>query len=194
MNEVNSATGKVLLGGAELEKALVNHQFDHASTQLVGMVKASSKQGHIAFTPSGCESWVDLPSDMIETAEHIGHQPCKDHSHPLFRLAIKEPSDPVAKAMLALLAVRPAHPHAVPAMAQPSMQPSMMGVAQANRVTGTNGAMAAPRCNSFCSGPTLWCVCYQYIPWLGIVTTVYPCGSCINDPVYTAFQNGVYTV
>ena len=92
------------LTGAALEQALATGRFEQSAAHLTGMVKPSGKPGHIAFTPSGCDSWVDLPTNMIETAEHIGRQTCRDHSHPLFQLTLKEPKDPQAKLLLALVA------------------------------------------------------------------------------------------
>ena len=84
------------------------------------MVKASEKEGHIQFTRSGCEGWVDLPITMIEKAEHLGIQPCKDHAHPVMQLTLKESKDPLAQILMALLsqsgrtASPPLPPHAGP--------------------------------------------------------------------------------
>jgi hypothetical protein len=71
------------------------------------MVKESDDQSSIAFTPSGCETWVDIPVSMIERAEHAGHRRCDDHSHPVFRITLKEAKSDQAKVFSALLASIP---------------------------------------------------------------------------------------
>jgi hypothetical protein len=95
-----------------------------AGVTLVGMVKASETPGCVAFTPAGCESWVDVPSSMIESAQHIGERRCDDHRHPVVRMTLKEPANAEARVLHQLLAVRslmskagghtpyPAAPHA----------------------------------------------------------------------------------
>ena len=90
--------------GASLEKALKNDALTRSGIELVGMVKSSEKAGHISFTRSGCDTWVDLPSDMIEQAEHLGQNTCKDHSHPMFMITLKEAKSPEAQILSALLA------------------------------------------------------------------------------------------
>ena len=102
------------LTGSALEKALAEKQFEQPAMQLVGMVKASEKQNNISFAPAGCETWTDVPSAMIEEAEHLGHQSCKDHSHPLFRLSLQEPKDPTAKVLMGLLASASQSPRQTP--------------------------------------------------------------------------------
>jgi uncharacterized CHY-type Zn-finger protein len=49
------------------------------------------------------------------------------------------------------------------------------------------GGLNAMNCSSYCHGSILWCVCHSYVPGLGVVTTFFPCGTCINDPIFTAF-------
>jgi hypothetical protein len=171
--------GEAYFDGVALEKALAEHKFNKSSTQLIGMVKSSEKPGCVSFTPAGCDSWVDVPSDMIAEAEHIGHQPCKDHSHPVFRLLLKEPTDPQAKVLMALLAARAPNPPTVPT--------NFGGFSRASRDAGSLSPMMSEGCSSYCSGPTLWCRCPVYIPGIGRSILLYPCGTCINDPVFTAF-------
>jgi hypothetical protein len=93
--------------GATLEEALKNDDFELSGTEMTGMVKASKKAAHIAFTRSGCENWVDIPIGVIEKAEQLGKAPCKDHWHPIFKLTLKEPKDAEAKVFAALLAAVP---------------------------------------------------------------------------------------
>lgn len=88
--------------GSSLEEALKNGSFTQSGIELVGMVKASEKKGNVCFTRSGCDNWVDLPIDMIEEAEQIGKNICKDHSHPVMRITLKEPKNQEAKIFAAL--------------------------------------------------------------------------------------------
>jgi hypothetical protein len=67
------------------------------------MAKASATAGYITFTRSDCENWVELPIDIIASAEHVGTRPCKDHSHPVLQIALKEPKDSTAKVLASLL-------------------------------------------------------------------------------------------
>lgn len=92
------------LSGEELEKALLEGDLAQAQVQLTGMVKPSETEGYISFSQSGCEAWVDVPTSLIEKADHVGHTPCRDHVHPLMEIALKEPEDREAKALQALLA------------------------------------------------------------------------------------------
>lgn len=89
--------------GADLEEALEEGTLDQTQTPLTGMVKQSEKSGHVRFSQSGCDSWVDLPTDMIEHADHVGQRPCRDHSHPVMRITVKEPKDSTGKVLRALL-------------------------------------------------------------------------------------------
>jgi hypothetical protein len=94
------------LTGASLEEALRSGKLDQPALELVGMVKAAEETGKISFTPTDCESWVDIPTDLIEKAEQVGQRPCRDHIHPVFRLQLKQPKDPEAQVLSALLAQR----------------------------------------------------------------------------------------
>lgn len=173
------------LDGPSLEKALAENKFDTPAPILIGMVKASASQGHIAFAPNGCHSWIDLPTAMIAEAEKLGDLPCKDHTHPLFRLLLKEPKDPQAKALMALLSA------SAPAF---SFGPMPQGPGQSARMNvapgGAGGASRIGQCTSWCSGSTLICACPVYIPGLGYGYVFYACGTCINDPVHSG---GVFT-
>ncbi|MBN9218619.1 MAG: hypothetical protein J0I79_11755 [Mesorhizobium sp.] len=121
-------TDKIFTGAA-LEEALKNDDFGLSGTEMTGMVKASKKAGHIAFTRSGCENWVDIPIGLIEKAEQLGKAPCKDHWHPIFKLTLKEPKDAEARVFAALLAAVPQGggrpPQGWPA-GGPPMQPQPM--------------------------------------------------------------------
>jgi hypothetical protein len=91
--------------GAALEKALQDDAFAKPSAvELIGMVKKSDKPGVISFTRAGCENWIDVPVSMIEHARPKGSMRCKDHSHPVFSITLKEPHNPEALIFAALLA------------------------------------------------------------------------------------------
>ncbi|WP_193045258.1 hypothetical protein [Mycolicibacterium baixiangningiae] len=90
--------------GAALEEALRSDLFANAGVELVGMLKPTDKSGHIQFTKSGCDAWVELPTSMIDNAEHLGQARCKDHSHPIFKILLKEATSPEAKVLATLLA------------------------------------------------------------------------------------------
>jgi hypothetical protein len=124
--------------GATLEQALKDGSLTRPGSVLVGMVKASQKGGHVCFTKSGCDSWVDLPDDLIECAEHVGQRACKDHAHPVMKITLKEPKDPVAQIYSALLA-QPASAQAGPMPAQgwPSSVPQGYPVIQGGGVYGS---------------------------------------------------------
>lgn len=60
---------------------------------LVGMVKQSKEPECIAFAPAGCDSWVDIPTRLIEKAVQLDDRRCNDHAHVVFRITLKEPAD-----------------------------------------------------------------------------------------------------
>jgi hypothetical protein len=107
------------LTGPQLEKALKSEVFEQTGTELIGMVKSSEKEGYIAFTRSGCEHWVDIPTSMIEDAEQIGRSRCKDHFHPLFKITLKLPQTPEATVLASLLGPAVAAAETYPQAATP---------------------------------------------------------------------------
>ena len=80
--------------GVGLEQALKSGALAKHGVVLTGMVKSSEKPHHIGFSLAGCETWVDLPTSMIEQAERRGESRCKDHSHPVFAITLKESDNP----------------------------------------------------------------------------------------------------
>jgi hypothetical protein len=92
------------LTGVALEKALKAGELEERGTEIVGMVKASERAGHVAFSAAGCDAWVDLPTPIIEDAQKLGSARCRDHSHPVFRLKLSEGKSPEARAFAELLA------------------------------------------------------------------------------------------
>jgi hypothetical protein len=96
--------------GETLAQALEAGEFERPAAGgvvLTGMVKPSEQPGHVAFARGGCDTWVDLPTSLIEQAEHVGVRPCDDHSHPVFRIMLRESDDPQAKLLGQLLATQP---------------------------------------------------------------------------------------
>jgi hypothetical protein len=63
--------------GEELAKALQEGFLEQPLPDLVGIVKKSDKENHVAFSLQGCERWFDIPVSMIMNAEQM----CGDHSH-----------------------------------------------------------------------------------------------------------------
>lgn len=92
-----------VMSGASLERALNEKTFDRPSLEVVGMVKSAEREGFVSVTRTDCESWVELPTDSIEQAEHLGNRRCKNHDHPVFRLSLKAPDNPEAQILAALL-------------------------------------------------------------------------------------------
>jgi hypothetical protein len=125
--------------GDALEKALVNDELSQPELELMGMVKASDQKKHISFTTSGCDDWVDVPTSMIEKAERIGSSRCKDHSHPVFKLTLKQPETPEAHILSALLAQRASGQHAPPIPAGPMQDPWPAGYSEIGRPGSLGG-------------------------------------------------------
>lgn len=76
--------------GAEFVKALTSGGLQRPII-LIGMAKpAENDPAHILFSPAGCENWVRVPVELIESAEYHADAPCKDHNHPLVHIQLKE--------------------------------------------------------------------------------------------------------
>jgi hypothetical protein len=99
--------GKIFTGQG-LVDALGAGEFDRPSgVVLTGMLKASERQDHVSFARGGCDTWIELPTSLIEQAEHLGSRPCDDHAHPVFRITLRESEDPQARLLAQLLATEP---------------------------------------------------------------------------------------
>jgi len=58
---------------------------------LTGMVKKAEQLDALLFSPANsCLAWVSIPLEMIEKVEWLGKAPCKDHTHDLVNLVLKE--------------------------------------------------------------------------------------------------------
>ena len=89
--------------GDALEAALKEGTSADPTTVWTGMVKRSDKGGYVSFARFGCETWVDVPIDMIEHARCLGVRACRDHSHPVMAIGFKVPKETEGKTLLALL-------------------------------------------------------------------------------------------
>jgi hypothetical protein len=127
--------------GQTLVDALSAGEFEQPSgVVLTGMVKQSEQPDHIAFARGGCDSWIDLPTTMIEQAEHVGSRPCEEHAHPIFRITLAESDDPQAKLLGTLLASQP----------QPGGRAPLPGLHPPGRRTAANRPGRAT-CSDICS-------------------------------------------
>jgi hypothetical protein len=125
--------------GETLAQALESGEFEQpaaAGVVLTGMVKPSEQTGHVAFARGGCDTWVELPTSLIENAEHIGARPCEDHSHPVFRITLRESDDPQAKLLGQLLAT---HARATPRIPPPGRRLPPPRFGPASRAAGLGG-------------------------------------------------------
>lgn len=173
--------------GASLEKALREGALDSSRTAtMVGMAKPSDEAGYISFTRSGCDNWIDLPVEMIQSAEKIGDAPCRDHSHPLVKITLEKPQDKRQQVLLALLAdTAPTQPGPTGAPFAGALEPSIGG---GPFDVGMPGALAAAPGNPQdigCFGG--FCIrCFYYGPFIGRWCCLYFNGrliSCTNMQV-----------
>jgi hypothetical protein len=64
--------------------------------------------------------------------------------------------------------------------------PSFVGQQAAAASPHTAPLTAMRSCETWCIGSTLMCACPVHVPGLGTGIIVYACGTCINDPIFTA--------
>jgi hypothetical protein len=160
------------LTGKSLEQALRSGDLDRPALEVVGMVKAAEEKGKISFSSTNCESWVDVPTDLIERAVQVGQSRCRDHSHPVFRLSFSASDDPAAQVMAALLASSASSPmQASPDFT--AMPPPLMGPFTAEAQLGQSGGLGffdsrcVRSCQWSCGGAGLpaW-YCWYACAWL----------------------------
>jgi hypothetical protein len=125
--------------GTALEDALRAGALERPAPDIEGMVKAHENEGFISFSHTDCESWVDLPTDLIDKAEHVGQQSCRDHSHPRVRLTLKPSDDPAAQILMALLA-----PSRSGMTTSAPMMPSMPSFMRAGGQQAPDGGFVGP--------------------------------------------------
>jgi hypothetical protein len=135
--------------------------------------------------PAGCGSWVAIPSAMIAEAQHLGHQPCDDHSHAVFRILSDEPADPQAKVLLQLIAART--PAAIPM--RMSMPAGLTGFGGEGLPGGASvSELRRPQCTTWCMGPVLMCACAVYVPGKGWAYLVVSLWVVLDGPIAHGFR------
>lgn len=66
-----------------------------------GMVKASDDPSIVQFCGDGrCGVWIPIPSNLIEKAIYLGETRCKDHSHQVAEIQLRDPSPGNPEAVL----------------------------------------------------------------------------------------------
>lgn len=88
-----------VFSGSELEEALRSGSLRQRSYQIEAMIH-SEKPG-VLVSLGDCETWVELPLELLESAENIGDRPCRNAIHPVFRIKFKKPSDQASQQLLA---------------------------------------------------------------------------------------------
>ena len=160
------------LTGKSLEQALLSGALEQPALELVGMVKAAEEDGKISFSRTDCESWIDVPTDLIESAEQLGHNRCQDHSHPVFRLSLKESNDPAAQVLAALLASSARFPTQAgadqTALPPPFMDPFTAEAAQVGQGGGSGFNSGCVRsCQWSCGAAGVPArLCWYFCAWL----------------------------
>jgi hypothetical protein len=154
--------------GATLEKALKEGALAHTPASLIGMVKPAEKSGHVSFSQADCDAWVDLPIDMIDRADHVGQRPCRDHSHPIMRLTLREPKDPEGRILSALLMPQAApSPMSMGGFEGPHLHAGGQAQLMPAGVVGSYNPWCVSRCQWECQwagGNRLWC--WYVCSWL----------------------------
>jgi hypothetical protein len=126
--------------GASLEEALRNDTLTpSAGLVITAMVKRSEQDGHISVTTGGCDAWIEIPTDMIDKAEHVGDNACRDHSHPVLRITLREAEGREARMFADLLG------QSIPGLPADGGPPGFLGASQpvlslvAQRAPGLGG-------------------------------------------------------
>ncbi|MFO0967853.1 MAG: hypothetical protein U0793_20005 [Gemmataceae bacterium] len=71
---------------------------------LEGMVKKADDPNTLMFAAgTSCRRWVSIPIDLITNVTWLGKVPCRDHTHDLVRLEMKEPQTAEARMLRDLL-------------------------------------------------------------------------------------------
>src|SRR5579864_753175 len=87
----------------EFAAKLKSGKLDAPPLTMTGMMKTSDKDGHLSFTRSGCDSWVDIPFILIDKVQQLGWAACKDHAHPRVRIHLKTSEDVSQTPLFALI-------------------------------------------------------------------------------------------
>jgi hypothetical protein len=95
------------LTASEFFERLQHDAFDAAtSVTLFGMAKKSDgDEKAIQFAPGqDCGDWITIPLKAITSVEILRTVACRDHSHPLVKLSMKEPDSPDGRLFSSILA------------------------------------------------------------------------------------------
>jgi hypothetical protein len=178
--------------GKELEEALGKDEFAHHGLEIFGMVKSSDEEGHISFTMSGCEDWADIPTDLIKHAQKIGSSRCKDHSHPVFILTLKEQQTPEGRALSALLEQRVSMQHAASTAAggRPDTSPGTNpGIRAIGPLGGQLGPHVRPTNVAYWPNPDGSWQCVGFRDCVNMINEV----GCSQIQCYTGWVTGEVT-
>ena len=144
-----------------------------APLSLLGMVKDAEDDRHLMFAGgTDCETWTEVPLDMIESIELRDVVPCRDHSHPFVKLYLEEPESEEARMFASLAKAQmqaPSGPGAAKRrLPDPNRTSSPFGawpVAMESKTLAADGGSCAS-CWEFCRELTttpdfddfLWCL------------------------------------
>jgi hypothetical protein len=168
------------LTGKTLERALRSGDLDRPAVEVVGMVKAAEEKGKISFSRTDCDSWVDVPTDLIKSAVQVGNSRCRDHTHPVFRLTFNESDDPATQVLAALLAS--SFPSPMQASAgQTAFPPPLPGPSTLEAQVGQGGGLGwgyDSRCVRSCQ----WdCAVAGFPPWACWYVCAWLCSGWPRD-------------
>jgi hypothetical protein len=88
---------------AEFVSRLSSNQLDEPmDLTLYGLVKPDENDSSMLLysNTSSCEQWISIPVSLISSIAHIRNVKCKDHQHPLARIALSEPNKEDTSAVL----------------------------------------------------------------------------------------------
>src|SRR5262245_57638283 len=79
--------------GEFLARLTANELPDPVDVTIIGLAKTDEKSSQvIQFSTSlNCGTWLPLPIEIVESVEHVKTVRCKDHSHPLVKIKLKQP-------------------------------------------------------------------------------------------------------
>ena len=67
------------------------------------MVRPAEDDAHLLFASRGdCDNWTPIPVEGIEEVEVLDSVPCRDHTHPLVSIRLKEPKSEESKLFASL--------------------------------------------------------------------------------------------
>jgi hypothetical protein len=81
------------------------HDVRTSTVTIGGLAKADEKDPSVLLfsTSLSCEAWTPVPTAMVESISELRTVRCKDHSHPLVTLTLKDGATPETAALLAMI-------------------------------------------------------------------------------------------